>query len=429
MECTGSQAGAATNEGKPDYLPILARAVIECGPAAQTLAAIIRLCEMRKANSTFASIARIADKACLPRRTVERHIRQLIAAGWIVCLGRDGRRTATLQLTPKAIEERRKLFARLPRAAAQKLAAHSWGARLLYSIIEARGGQPTARWVQDNLGVAKGTVKAARQQLRAAGLLAASPRRNGTKVAHIGRAKSGADEGAKSGARGGPKVAHEGGQKWRTQLGNCLMKRVGDTSSPQILEKEKAKEQAKAIYGELVNWIAPRDCAREDHGELKWVCAMVARGKLPPAVVISAAEKVAALDPKPLYAIEQFFFVLNRSSKEFRALQDQALADAARRRAEDAARRDEAVLEAAADGWLAYKQERGEGYKPAARQALTAEMRRRAALYGAAAVAAAMDAAMAANAGGWNYPSRFEGCERKAASRLPSAEDNRNWKP
>jgi hypothetical protein len=327
-----------------------------------------------------------------------------------------------LRLTPKTLEERHRLFGRLPRAAAEKLAAlglDSWGALLLYSIIEARGGQPTARWVEDNFGIAQATVKAARRQLRAAGLLPASPRRNGTKVAHIERAGSGADGRAGSGAPGGTKVAHGVGTKVAHAVRKLFEEKKGESSSPQIFVQQN---EAKAIYGELWDWIAPRDSQRGSGGdsELKWVCRMVAAGKLPPAAVISAAEKVAQLPHKPPNPIQRFLRFLDRRGSEFERLREQELAAAAQRRAEDdarraeeAARRDAAVLDAAAERWLAYKEERGEGYKPAARQALTTDMRKRAARHGAAAVAAAIDAAMAANASGWNYPSRFEGSERR----------------
>jgi hypothetical protein len=81
--------------------------------------------------------------------------------------------------------------------------------------------------------------------------------------------------------------------------------------------------------------------------------------------------------------------------------------------------------------WLDYKQERGgrEKYKPKGLKGLVGAVRNRAATYGAEAVVAAIDAAIANNSQGWDFPSFWAKRERRAASRLPTAEDNANWTP
>lgn len=71
----------------------------ELGPASQTLGAFERLCA--KNGSTFASVPRIAEMACVPLRTCERHIEKLIATGWIERIGRQKRRTNTYKITKK----------------------------------------------------------------------------------------------------------------------------------------------------------------------------------------------------------------------------------------------------------------------------------------------------------------------------------------
>ena len=52
-----------------DALGLLREAMVQVGPATQTLAAMRRLAH--KDSKTFASVAVIADLACLPPRTVE----------------------------------------------------------------------------------------------------------------------------------------------------------------------------------------------------------------------------------------------------------------------------------------------------------------------------------------------------------------------
>lgn len=70
---------------------------------------------------------------------------------------------------------------------------------------------------------------------------------------------------------------------------------------------------------------------------------------------------------------------------------------------------DNAEFRAALDGWLAYKRERREAYKPAGLRSLIATAARMARKHGAAAVAHAMEAAAGNNWAGWNQTSLFGG--------------------
>ena len=63
------------------------------GPAAQTFAVYRALA--KHSGETFASLAVIAAKACVPRPTVKRHVEQLLKAVLLKHKGRQRRRTAT----------------------------------------------------------------------------------------------------------------------------------------------------------------------------------------------------------------------------------------------------------------------------------------------------------------------------------------------
>ncbi len=128
---------------RQDHLQLPRAACREIGPAAQTLGAIMRLCDIGGRNTTFASVGTIADIAMLPIGTVRRHILQCVAAGWLDTKGRQllpgskylRRRTNTLSLTAKTINQR-KPYGILPRWICRVLA--KWSARALYAAVVAR---------------------------------------------------------------------------------------------------------------------------------------------------------------------------------------------------------------------------------------------------------------------------------------------------
>ena len=105
------------------------------GPAAQTLAAMRRLAA--KNGETFASIRVIADIACLPQRTVKRHLRSLVHFQWLECQGRRGRRTPTYVVPMRLINRTgSQKFALLPRWAARML--NTWAERAVFACIISR---------------------------------------------------------------------------------------------------------------------------------------------------------------------------------------------------------------------------------------------------------------------------------------------------
>lgn len=108
---------------------------MQVGPAAQTLAAMRRLAH--KDGKTFASKRVIADVACLPVRTVKRHLRELDAANWIENVGRKGRRTPTYLVRADMINQTNaKKYAILPRWAAKMLP--KWSERAVFACIVSR---------------------------------------------------------------------------------------------------------------------------------------------------------------------------------------------------------------------------------------------------------------------------------------------------
>ncbi len=86
-----------------EWLKLLVAAMKETGPAAQTLAGIMRI----TARETYVPLRDIATRARLPAATVRKHIQILHAAGWIDAKGRQTtrrgwlRRTCTVALTKK----------------------------------------------------------------------------------------------------------------------------------------------------------------------------------------------------------------------------------------------------------------------------------------------------------------------------------------
>jgi hypothetical protein len=105
------------------------------GPATQTLGAVRALAS--RTGETFASVKVIADKACLPERTVERHLRELVTYKWLEYRPRQRRRTPTY-IVPKNLLNRNsaRKFAILPRWAAWLLP--TWAERAVFASIVSR---------------------------------------------------------------------------------------------------------------------------------------------------------------------------------------------------------------------------------------------------------------------------------------------------
>ena len=119
-----------------DTLALLRDAMRNAGQATQTLAAMRRLAG--KNGETFASIGVICDISCQPYRTVEDHLRKLVAYEWLKCRGRQGRRTATYTVPPDLLNRCGRLkYALLPRWAA-KLLDSSWADRAIFACIISR---------------------------------------------------------------------------------------------------------------------------------------------------------------------------------------------------------------------------------------------------------------------------------------------------
>jgi hypothetical protein len=134
MDCTDSIPLAEVK--RADVIPLWRAAMLEIGPAAQTLGAIDRM--TRHDNTTFASHRVIAALACLPVRTVRRHVKTLVQASWLLNGGRKGRRTKTLDLP----DLRRNLkhlqkWGMLPRWAALLL-KKSWAERAVFALVVSR---------------------------------------------------------------------------------------------------------------------------------------------------------------------------------------------------------------------------------------------------------------------------------------------------
>ena len=122
--------------------------VRECGPAAQTLAAL--WLEASKARKTFRGQKHLAGRGRVEPRTYRRHLRTLIEGGWIVNCGRQNtqagkpRRTATIKLTAQTESAFREVdgrFGILPWWACCRIGTAgrlSWGCRALLAIIMAR---------------------------------------------------------------------------------------------------------------------------------------------------------------------------------------------------------------------------------------------------------------------------------------------------
>jgi len=105
------------------------------GPAAQTFGALRTFA--RNTGETFASIAAIAEKACLPKGTVKRHLTTLCEAKLIKHKGRQRRRTATyfVALAFLGGNDGAK-FAILPRWAATMLP--TWAERAVFALVVSR---------------------------------------------------------------------------------------------------------------------------------------------------------------------------------------------------------------------------------------------------------------------------------------------------
>lgn len=112
----------------------------ECGPAVQTLGGLLRI----TGRQTFVSTEAIADRAYLPRRTVQKHLRTLDAAGWVECRGRERtpagrlRRTATTKIAGRA--RKCEHFGILPEWARVQIKHEylTWSSKAILSVVMAR---------------------------------------------------------------------------------------------------------------------------------------------------------------------------------------------------------------------------------------------------------------------------------------------------
>ncbi len=118
-----------------DCLSLLRAAMADVGAAAQTLAAVRRLAN--NSGETFASVRVIADLACLPERTVKRHLAILVEWKYLEYRRRQRRRTPTYAV-PKGVMNAKGEFkyALLPRWAAKML--DSWAERAVFACIVSR---------------------------------------------------------------------------------------------------------------------------------------------------------------------------------------------------------------------------------------------------------------------------------------------------
>lgn len=118
-----------------DPLALLRMAMPRIKEASQTLAAVTALAY--KKGETFAGVEVIAEKACLPTRTVERHLKKLVKYQWLDKRGRQGRRTPTYRVPDDLRNsDSRHKFGLLPRWAATLLP--TWAERAVFSLIVAR---------------------------------------------------------------------------------------------------------------------------------------------------------------------------------------------------------------------------------------------------------------------------------------------------
>jgi hypothetical protein len=108
----------------------------ECGPAAQTLGALLRI----STRETFVTNSTIAETADLPVSTVKKHVAKLAEAGWIANRGRQRtaggalRRTATRCATSRA--DRCERFGVLP--VWLSLLPLRWSDRAVFSLVMGR---------------------------------------------------------------------------------------------------------------------------------------------------------------------------------------------------------------------------------------------------------------------------------------------------
>lgn len=170
-----------------DCLTLYRAAMADVGRAAQTLAAVLRLAS--KTRETFASVRVIADLACLPRRTVQRHLDELVAGGWLMYQSRQRRRTPTYVVPKYIINAKNAKFAVLPRWAASTLG--TWAECAVYALVTSRDSlneklsnetdvedvdmfgrlQYPVRMIAQDSGLAERSIDAAKKKLVAAGLL------------------------------------------------------------------------------------------------------------------------------------------------------------------------------------------------------------------------------------------------------------------
>ena len=109
--------------------------MVIAGEAAQTFAAFRTFA--RNTGEAFASVGVLADKACLPQRTVKRHISKLSACKLLKHKGRARRRTVTYSMDLRYLNANENAkFAILPRWAASLLP--TWAERAVFALVVSR---------------------------------------------------------------------------------------------------------------------------------------------------------------------------------------------------------------------------------------------------------------------------------------------------
>lgn len=138
-----------------EWLKLPKAAMLDVGPAAQTLGAIMKISN----RETYVCAAKIAGHARLPLLTVRKHIKTLDTAGWIKNDGRQPtrsgnlRRTATIKVTAKT-RDAAYAFGFLPWWACcgiRKVGKLRWSTRAVLAIVMAKLAKlANTAEVQDN---------------------------------------------------------------------------------------------------------------------------------------------------------------------------------------------------------------------------------------------------------------------------------------
>ena len=133
-----------------DPLFLYRDAMCDVGSAAQSLAAMCRLA--RKSGEVYATIEKIANLACLPTRTVERHLVKLCDHKWLQYRGRQRRRRTPTYSVPECLRgpNNNLKFAMLPRWAAELMRNQPWSHRAIFACVVSHDSLIDARELDDH---------------------------------------------------------------------------------------------------------------------------------------------------------------------------------------------------------------------------------------------------------------------------------------